>query len=46
LYAAQVWRDIIFGPFTEEFVFRSCMLPLWLLEVMVSFSDAVSLHVP
>ena len=35
----QVWRDVVFGPFAEEFVFRSCMAPLLLLEVRWPPSD-------
>lgn len=30
--AIQVFRDILMGPLTEEFAFRSCMAPLLLLE--------------
>jgi hypothetical protein len=30
---AQILRDILMGPLTEEFAFRSCMAPLLLLQV-------------
>lgn len=39
----QVLRDIIVGPLTEEFAFRSCMAPLLLLQVSFSFSFSFSL---
>jgi len=35
----DTWRNYIVGPFTEEFVFRSCMLPL--LVNKLSFAQAV-----
>ena len=35
----DTWRNFIVGPFTEEFVFRSCMLPL--LVNKLSFAQAV-----
>lgn len=29
---AQAMRDLVVGPLTEEFAFRSCMAPLLLLQ--------------
>jgi prenyl protein peptidase len=39
MISLDTWRNFIVGPFTEEFVFRSCMLPL--LASKLSMAQAV-----